>query len=325
MVDRNSAPTEDDGTTSDTARPSGASEPSPTQGRRSLLADPDIQTRSFEGTRTTEGDTRPGRFDILRSFAASRQPSISRRGYPANDANDASESTVTDRGTVPSTRDSQVGETSSTAGTEQPRGRLDSMHAVMANRAARRQDFAAHVGAASDYLHRHPSIRASGDPSLILRVSTNDGGTGARVDPHAGGAPSAGTTSTVGGTSSARSTSTVGNPFPVGLTRMGHGSYRRRGGPAASPDAAAIPGRRPMGVPPAAAIPGRRPMGVHRFLSHGTQTAGDNPAVDDTIPADGALPAVGGVPAVGTMPAIGRVAYITVQSPDDRVSFPSHR
>lgn len=40
------------------------------------------------------------------------------------------------------------------------------------------------------------------------------------------------------------------------------------------------------------------------------------------IPVFGPMPAAGGAPVVGTMPEIGRVAYVTVQAPDDRVSLP---
>lgn len=55
-----------------------------------------------------------------------------------------------------------------------------------------------------------------------------------------------------------------------------------------------------------------------------SQTTGNGRNSDNAIIANGPLPAAGGAPTVGTMPAIGRDAYITVQSPDGRVSFPDH-
>lgn len=40
--------------------------------------DLEVQTRSFEASRTAQGENRTGRFSMLRSFAASRHPFISR-------------------------------------------------------------------------------------------------------------------------------------------------------------------------------------------------------------------------------------------------------
>lgn len=288
--------------TSDTDRPSDASPPSPDQARRPLLTGPETQTRSFEGNRNAPEEARPGRFSILRSFAASRQPSIlQQRRHPAN-VTEATASTPSNRSAP---RFINPNSPASENLFDRDRGatglfnRARSSVPTNLERLEVTSSFAAHLAAASNNTSQRPSITASGSPSLILRVSTNDGVTGARVNPRVGGAPSARSTSAVGGSSSS-----AGAARTIGSAPMG------RGTPAPSGDATAN-----------AAMPagGSIPVGTG-----GAQTAGGRPPADDTIIADGALPAASGAPAVGTMPAIGRVAYITVQSPDNRVSFPGH-
>lgn len=309
MVARNSAPTENDGMTSDTGRPSDASPPSPDQARRPLLGPgPEVQTRSFEGRRIAPGEARPGRFSILRSFAASRQPSIlQQRRHPADIA-EATASTPSNRRTtsfinpISLASDNLFDRDRSTvpaSGTGPSNRATTSNVATSLDRLAITSSFAAHLAAASNNASPRPSITASGSPSLILRVSTNDGVTGARVNPRVGGDPSARSTSTVGGSSSS-----AGAARPVGAAPSGRGTPAPGGGAAAN-----------MAMPASES----RPVGTGS-----AQAAGGGPTADDTILADGALPAAGGAPAVGTMPAIGRVAYITVQSPDNRVSFLCH-
>lgn len=296
--------------TSDTGRPSDASPPSPDQARRPLLErpGPEVQTRSFEGRRTAPGEARPGRFSILRSFAANRQPSIlQQRRHPADMA-EATASTPSNRRTtsfinpISLASDNLFDRDRSTvpaSGTGPSNRAPTSNVATSLDRLAITSSFAAHLAAASNNASPRPSITASGSPSLILRVSTNDGVTGARVNPRVGGDPSARSTSTVGGSSSS-----AGAAPTVGGVPMG------RGTPAPGGDATAN-----------ADIPA---SGSRRVGTGSAQTAGGGPTADETVIADGALPAAGGAPAVGTMPAIGRVAYITVQSPDNRVSFRGH-
>lgn len=307
MIARNSAPTENDGTTSDTGRPSGASAGDSSTDRdqitRALIFGPESQTRSFEANATTQGETRSDRRSMLASIVARRRSSTPRRR---------------DLSPISATRDFSVDGPSSSDGAEHasraaPSGRANRPGRSSTNleRLAITSSFATHLASAVYDSTRRPSITASGSPSLILRVSTNDGGTGARVTPRAGGTPPAGATSTVGGASSAHSDSTISSPSSAGATRAVGGASRGRGTPAAGVGSTANTAR-----PANASLP-TRPSGA--------QTAGDGPAADNTIPADGALPAAGGAaPAVGTMPAIGRVAYVTVQSPDNRVSFLCH-
>lgn len=318
MIARNSAPTENDGTTSDAGRPSGASASDSSTDRdqiaRALIFGPESQTRSFEANATTQGETRRDRRSMLASIVARRRSSTPRRR---------------DLSPISATRDFSVDSASSADGAELasrtgPSGRANRSGRSSTNleRLAITSSFATHLASAVNDSTRRPSITASGSPSLILRVSTNDGGTGARVTPRAGGTPPAGATSTVGGASSGRPASPVGgassahpdstisSPSSAGATRAVGGASRGRGTPAAGVGSTANTAR-----PANASLP-TRPSGA--------QTAGDGPAADNTIPADGALPAAGSAPAVGTMPAIGRVAYVTVQSPDNRVSFQCH-
>lgn len=317
--------------TSDTGRPSDASSPpSPDQARRPLLAGPETQTRSFEASRATQGEARPGRFSMLRSFAASRQPSILlQRRHPA-DITAASASPLSSRSSLSDFHpggltDANLGNRPEPASGTGPSGRATTSNVTTSlDRLAITSSFAAHLASASNNTSQRPSITASGSPSLILRVSTNDGVTGARVNPRVGAPPSGRSTPTVGGSSSAGSARTVGG------APMGRGTPAGGGGATANvamPASGSLPVRAggaqtAGGGPPATgAMPahGSLPIGLD-----GAQTAGNGPAAGDTILADGALPAAGGAPAVGTMPAIGRVAYITVQSPDNRVSFPGH-
>lgn len=290
--------------TSDTGRPSDASPPSPDQARRPLLADPDVQTRSFEAPRATQGEGRPGRFSMLRSFAASRQSPLSlRRRTPADIINEANAGILSGRRALSSINPGALSSENLGNRTEPASGTGPSNRATTSNlttsmdRLAITSSFAAHLASAANNPSQRPTITASGSPSLILRVSTNDGVTGARVNPRVGGSPSARSAPTVGDFSSS-----AGSARPV------RGALNGRGTPA--PAATAI-----EALPANGSLPGR---------TGGAQTAGGGPPADDTIPADGALPAAGGAPAVGTMPAIGRVAYITVQSPDNRVSFLGH-
>lgn len=314
MITRNSAPTEDDGTASDTGRPSGAStsDSSPDQARRALLAGHENETRSFEANAaTTQGDTRRHRLSMLTAIVANRRASTPQRN---------------DLGPLPFTRDFSADAASSGDGAERagraaPPGRANRPGRSSTNmeRLAITSSFAAQFATAVNNSTQRPSITASGSPSLMLRVSTDDAGTGARVTPRAGGAPPAGSTSTVGGASSARSTptaggsvparpaSSIGSPSSAGATRPAGGASLGRGTPAAG-----------VGSTANRAMPA---SGSSPIRSSGAQTAGNSPAAGNTIPAEGALPAAGGAPAVGTMPAIGRVAYVTVQSPDNRVSF----
>ncbi|KAG6356988.1 hypothetical protein INS49_014864 [Diaporthe citri] len=321
---RNSAPTENDGMTSDTGRASDASPPSPDQARRPLLAGPETQTRSFEGHRTTQGEARPGRFSMLRSFAASRQPSILlQRRHPAG-ITEATASPLSNRRTTASiagglTDDNLGNRTEPASGTGPSNRATTSNLTTGLDRLAITSSFAAHLASASNNTSQRPSITASGSPSLILRVSTNDGVTGARVNPRVGGSPSARSTPSVGGSSSS-----AGSARTVGGAANGRGTPAPGDGATANvamPASGSLPVRASgaqtaSGPPPTTgamptngSLPGR---------TGGAQAAGDGPTADDTIIADGALPASGGAPAVGTMPAIGRVAYITVQSPDNR-------
>lgn len=315
MIERNSAATENDGSASDTGRPSGAStsDSSPDQARRALLAGHESETRSFEANATTaQGDTRRHRLSMLTAFVANRRASTPQRSNLSP---------------VSSTRDFSADGASSGDGWRAvsraaPSGRANRPGRSSTNleRLAITSSFAAHLGTAVNNSTQRPSITASGSPSLILRVSTDDGATGARITPLAGGAPPAGSTSTVGDASSARPAPTVGGnpsarpvssiPSSAGATRTVSDASLGRGTPAAG-----------VGSTANRAMPANNPPPTR---AGGTQTAGGVPTADNTIPADGALPAAGGAPAVGTMPAVGRVAYITVQSPDNRVSFISH-
>lgn len=319
MVERNSTQTESDGTTTDAGRPSGASGSSPEQARRSL-ATPDVQTRPFDASVDTQGETRARRFSYLRSFADNHFAAGSRRRRDAANVNEAIESTSSDQGMAPSARDSTASETPSADGTE---GTLatglfnpanTSNRTTALDRFAITSNFAANLTSAATNPGRRSRITRSGSPSLALRVSADDGGNGARVNPRAGRG-----VSPFDATATAhpwiREASELVDPPSPGAFRLARGlararASRGRGTPAAGTGAASDAAR------PAN---GSRPV-----RTGGAQAAGNRPTAHDSIPAGAALPAAGDVPAVGTMPSVGRVAYITVQSPDNRVSFPCH-
>ncbi|KKY32014.1 hypothetical protein UCDDA912_g08034 [Diaporthe ampelina] len=254
---------------------------------------------------TIQGDTQLSRLARLRASVASRIPSISRRRHNlAMPANEADESGSSINSTAPSIRNSPANEPSPANGAERanaaagPANRTNAPNETTPlDRLALTSRFAASLAAAtSNTSQRPPTITASGSPSLILRVSTDDGGSGPRVNPRARGTPAAGATPTFGGASR-----------PGGsASRAGSGALRSGGAAAAGRGALAD-----VVTPLNGALPDRARAG-------GAQAARNRPAVGESIAADGVLPAAGGAPAVGTMPAIGRVAYITVQAPDNQ-------
>ena len=286
MVARNSAPTENDGTTNDTGHHSGIPLPSPDQARRPLL-DSSPTTEGFPSGSSDsldQGENRPGRLARLREFVAGHSPTrISRRqrSNPSLTSNidQASEGTAS------------VGSTSSSRTLMPPfdgsfddeafpaeiiehanRTEIANVHGPFTQRSGplgdpfhlNRHDLNDRlarlaIANTTQYFQQRSRITATGSPSLNLRVSANDGGARARIN-----------------------------------SRADDGAQRARSIPA---------------------------LGGGAFNAGASPAIGSSHIPDNAITADGPLPAARDAPIVGTMPAVGRDAYITVQSPDNQVSF----
>lgn len=284
MIARGSAPNENLGTASDTAQHPGASESSSYQTPGN--------DQSADGAR---GLIRSVRSFHLSDLLSRDGPSESRRGRNlTNDSNESSETIVANR-TEDADRTEAADGLEHGNGHEYASGTRPPTRTSTANetqrlpplpRLALTNRLTTQPVSAANRNDQRSLITASSSPAPAIHVSTNAGGGQALVDPLGGVAPRADSTDSVRSDFSAE-------------------GARASGRHAVANDPA------PANVAP----PGRAGT---------SQTAGNPRNSDNAIIANGILPAAGGAPIVGTMPAIGRDAYITVQTPDGRVSFPDH-